>query len=77
MPKMTGYEACKAMKAMPALRDIPVVFLSAKGQESEIQTGLEVGAEEYILKPFAPDELAKQIQAVLDRVAARRAQSKA
>ncbi|MFN8598356.1 MAG: response regulator [Anaerolineae bacterium] len=77
MPKMTGYEACKAMKAMPNLRDVPVVFLSAKGQESEIQTGLEVGAEEYILKPFAPDELAKQIQAVLDRVAARRAQSKA
>ncbi len=77
MPKMTGYEACKAMKAMPALKDTPVVFLSAKGQESEIQTGLEVGAEEYILKPFAPDELAKQIQVVLDRVAARRAQNKA
>ncbi len=77
MPKMTGYEACKAMKAMPTLRDTPVVFLSAKGQESEIQTGLEVGAEEYILKPFAPDELAKQIQVVLDRVAARRAQNKA
>lgn len=77
MPKMTGYEACKAMKALPALRDIPVVFLSAKGQESEIQTGLEVGAEEYILKPFAPDELAKQVQAILDRVTARRTQSKA
>ncbi len=72
MPKMTGYEACRQMKTMPELRDIPVVFLSAKGQESEIQTGLEAGAEEYILKPFAPDELVKQVQAVLDRVAARR-----
>ena len=72
MPKMTGYEACRQMKSMPELRDIPVVFLSAKGQESEIQTGLEAGAEEYILKPFAPDELVKQVQAVLDRVAARR-----
>ncbi len=72
MPKMTGYEACRQMKSMPDLRDIPVVFLSAKGQESEIQTGLESGAEEYILKPFAPDELVKQVQAVLDRVAARR-----
>ena len=70
MPKMTGYEACRQMKTMPSVRDIPVVFLSAKGQESEIQTGLEVGAEEYILKPFAPDELVKQVQAVLDRVAA-------
>jgi CheY-like chemotaxis protein len=73
MPKMTGYEACRQMKTMPELRDVPVVFLSAKGQDSEIQTGLEVGAEEYILKPFAPDDLVKQVQAVLDRVAARRA----
>ena len=77
MPKMTGYEACKALKAIPAVRDIPVVFLSAKGQETEIQTGLEVGAEEYILKPFAPDELSKQVKAVLERVAQRRAQAKA
>jgi DNA-binding response OmpR family regulator len=72
MPKMTGYEACRQMKTIDAIREIPVVFLSAKGQESEIQTGLEVGAEEYILKPFAPDELVKQVQAVLDRVAKRR-----
>lgn len=72
MPRMTGYEACKMLKTLPAVRDIPVVFLSAKGQESEIQTGLQSGAEEYILKPFAPDELAKQVQVVLERVAARR-----
>jgi len=72
MPKMTGYDACRRIKAMPELHSIPVVFLSAKGQESEIQTGLEAGAEEYILKPFAPDELVKQVQAVLDRVVARR-----
>ena len=72
MPKMTGYDACRRIKAIPELRDIPVVFVSAKGQESEIQTGLEAGAEEYILKPFAPDELIKQVQAVLDRVVARR-----
>jgi CheY-like chemotaxis protein len=74
MPRMTGYEACRQMKSIPDIRDIPVVFLSAKGQESEIQTGLEAGAEEYILKPFAPDELVKQVQAVLARVAERRAQ---
>ncbi len=75
MPKMTGYEACKALKAMPAMRHIPVVFLSAKGQESEIQQGVDAGAEEYILKPFAPDELTKQIKAVLDRVAQRQAKA--
>ena len=65
MPRMTGYEACRAMKANPKLKDIPVVFLSAKGQESEIQTGLEVGAEEYLLKPFAPDQLTERVKAIL------------
>jgi CheY-like chemotaxis protein len=67
MPRMTGYEACKAMKADPDLKDIPVVFLTARGQESEIQQGLEVGAEEYLLKPFAPDHLTSRIKAVLSK----------
>jgi DNA-binding response OmpR family regulator len=67
MPRMTGYEACKIMKANPDLRDIPVVFLSAKGQESEIQQGLEAGAEEYLLKPFAPDQLTNRVKAILGK----------
>ncbi len=65
MPKMTGYDACRAMKQIPTLKDIPVVFLSAKGQDSEIQTGLEAGAEEYMLKPFAPDQLVERVKAIL------------
>ncbi|MCZ2122387.1 MAG: response regulator [Anaerolineales bacterium] len=65
MPKMTGYDACRAMKQDPMLKDIPVVFLSAKGQDSEIQTGLEAGAEEYLLKPFAPNQLTEHIKAIL------------
>lgn len=65
MPRMTGYEACAAMKADAKLKDIPVIFLSAKGQDSEIQTGLQAGAVEYLLKPFAPDQLTARIQAVL------------
>ena len=65
MPRMTGYEACKVIKADPDLKDIPVVFLSAKGQESEIQQGLDVGAEEYLLKPFAPDQLTSHVKAIL------------
>jgi CheY-like chemotaxis protein len=65
MPRMTGYEACAAMKADPKLKDIPVIFLSAKGQDSEIQIGLQAGAVEYLLKPFAPDQLTTRIQAVL------------
>ncbi len=65
MPKMTGYDACRAMKGDILLKDIPVVFLSAKGQDSEIQTGLDVGAEEYLLKPFAPDQLAERVKVIL------------
>ena len=65
MPRMTGYEACKVMKADPNLKDIPIVFLTARGQESEIQQGLEAGAEEYLLKPFAPDQLTTRVKAIL------------
>lgn len=65
MPRMTGYEACRVMKQHPDLRDIPVVFLSAKGQETEIQQGLDAGAEEYLLKPFAPDQLTSHVRAIL------------
>lgn len=65
MPRMTGYEACATLKRTPEVRDIPVVFLSAKGQESEINTGLEVGAVEYILKPFAPDQLITRVKQIL------------
>lgn len=65
MPKMTGYEACRAMKADPNIQHISVVFLSAKGQESEIKEGLEAGAEEYLLKPFAPDQLIERVRVLL------------
>jgi len=65
MPRMTGYDACRVMKANPELKDTPVVFLSAKGQDSEIQHGLDAGAEEYLLKPFAPDQLTERVRAIL------------
>lgn len=65
MPRMSGYEACQQIKANPATSHIPVVFLSAKGQESEVETGLAAGAVEYILKPFAPDQLNERVNAIL------------
>lgn len=65
MPRMTGYEACKQIKASEKTGHIPVVFLSAKGQESEVQTGMEVGAQEYILKPFAPEQLVERVKTLL------------
>jgi len=67
MPKMTGYEACKALKEDASTANIPVVFLSAKGQEAEIKLGRELGAVEYIIKPFAPDELVARVRDVLRR----------
>jgi DNA-binding response OmpR family regulator len=67
MPRMTGYDACRMMKANPDLRDVPVVFLSAKGQESEIQSGMDAGAEAYLLKPFSPAELTNRVRGILSR----------
>lgn len=67
MPRMTGYQACTMLKNDERTEGIPIVFLSAKGQEDEVKKGLEVGAEEYILKPFAPDQLNRHVSKVLAR----------
>ncbi len=68
MPTMSGYEACAVLRAQESTREIPVVFLSARGQETEIKHGLELGAEEYILKPFGPDELNQRVGSILERL---------
>ncbi len=65
MPRMTGYEACKIIKGDDRVKHIPVVFLSAKGQDFEIQAGINSGASEYLLKPFAPMELTEKIRELL------------
>lgn len=65
MPRLTGYEVCKEIKADAQTKAIPVIFLSAKGQEAEIRSGLEAGAEQYLLKPFSPDQLIEQVNKVL------------
>ncbi len=69
MPRMTGYEACRRMKEVDSVKNIPVVFLSAKGQESEVNAGLDAGAVEYILKPFSPDQLTDRVKTLLNRYA--------
>ncbi len=66
MPRMTGYEACRRLRQRDSTKETPIIFLSAKGQESEVQAGLEAGADEYIIKPFAPSDLARRVQAALD-----------
>jgi len=65
MPRMSGYEVCTHIKADDDTRRIPVVFLSAKGQEAEVNTGYDLGAIDYILKPFSPDQLLEIIRNIL------------
>lgn len=68
MPKMTGYEACSVIKNNESTQHIPVVILSAKGQDEEIDKGRDAGADDYIVKPFAPDELTARVAEILGRL---------
>ncbi len=68
MPKMTGYEACKAIKTNESTAHIPVVILSAKGQDEEKDLGIEAGADEYIVKPFEPAALTQRVAEILDKL---------
>ena len=61
MPVMTGYDVLEKLKADPVTRDIPVVMLSAKSQQTEVQAGLSKGAQEYICKPFTPKDLVQRV----------------
>jgi DNA-binding response OmpR family regulator len=72
MPRMSGYQVCSEIKADLETQHIPVVFLSAKGQEAEIKTGFETGAIDYILKPFAPDHLLERLEEILKNLETER-----
>lgn len=61
MAGLSGYEVCEKIKQDPNLKDIPVVMLTAKSQKNDAEKGLEVGADDYIIKPFDPYELSEQV----------------
>jgi len=67
LPGMNGLEVAKILKQDPGTRDIPIVMLTAKGEESDIVAGLELGADDYVTKPFSPRILAARLKAVLRR----------
>jgi two-component system response regulator MtrA len=67
MPGMSGLDACRAMRADPTLATVPVILLTARAQESDIEQGFLVGADDYVVKPFSPRELASRVTAVLQR----------
>ena len=66
MPKRNGYQVCQAIKSDPDLAAIPIIMLSAKGQEVEILKGLELGASAYVTKPFGNAEVLEAIRAALE-----------
>ena len=75
MPKLDGYETCKALKQNPATHDIPVILLSAKGRNVDQKIGFEVGADDYITKPFSPRKLVERINALLGQASSQRMQA--
>jgi two-component system alkaline phosphatase synthesis response regulator PhoP len=67
LPGIDGMEVCRRLKQNPDTRDIPVIIISAKGDESDIVAGLELGADDYLAKPFSPKILLARIRTVLRR----------
>ena len=67
LPSMDGLEVCRSLKGRPETATIPIIMLTAKGEEADVVQGLEMGADDYITKPFSPRILMARIQAVLRR----------
>lgn len=65
MPELSGYEVCKQLKDDPATRDMYIVMLTARGQEEDEKKALEMGADEFMTKPFSPRKLRAKVQEVL------------
>lgn len=65
MPRMNGYEVCEAVTGDPELKDVRIILLTAKGQETDRRQGLESGAGQYMTKPFDPDEVVAAARRVL------------
>ncbi|HBY57845.1 MAG TPA: two-component system response regulator [Candidatus Atribacteria bacterium] len=65
MPLEDGYEVCEELKSAPDTKDIYVIMLTAKGQIIDKKRGLEVGADEYITKPFSPREIVNKVKEII------------
>jgi two-component system phosphate regulon response regulator PhoB len=70
LPGVDGMEVCRRLKGDATMQAVPVIMLTAKGEETDVVAGLEVGADDYVTKPFSPKVLAARIRAVLRRKAA-------
>ena len=77
MPKLDGYEVCRAVKSNPATKNVPVILLSAKGRNVDQKMGFDVGADDYITKPFSPRKLVERINQLLGQTISERPASSA
>ena len=67
LPRKSGIEVCRQLRARPGTRTMPIILLTARGEEADRVRGLETGADDYIVKPFSPRELEARLKAVLRR----------
>ena len=67
MPRLDGYELTRRVREQDSLRSVPVILLTARSQETDVSRGFDVGADDYLRKPFNPDELVARVRAVLGR----------
>ena len=72
MPKLDGYEVCKSIKSSADTQHIPVILLSAKGRNVDQKLGFDVGADDYITKPFSPRKLVERINQLLGQTITER-----
>lgn len=68
LPELSGLEICRTIRSTPSIADVPVIMLTAKSEETDRLIGLELGADDYVTKPFSPKELVARVGAVLRRV---------
>lgn len=67
LPGMDGFDVCRKLKEEKSTKEIPIIMLTARGEEAEIITGLEIGADDYVTKPFSPRVVISRIKSVLRR----------
>jgi DNA-binding response OmpR family regulator len=66
MPEVNGYDVCRSIKSDPDLKNTYIIMLTAKGQVMEQERGKEVGADEYVIKPFSPMEILTKVKTILN-----------
>lgn len=68
MPGMSGLDVCRELRAAAETATLPVILITARSQEADVEVGFAAGADDYIIKPFSPRELSSRVTAVLNRV---------